>query len=219
MKELILRFKTVPRWAILLLDLLLLTWAFTLSYFIAKQFNFAEIVRGHFFIYTAVYSGLVLPVFYFMRIHTGLIRYSDTRDMLKIFSAMLITSVAYVIVIYSALVPLLGIKGAQLRLVMLINFFIGTSLLVMLRITVKSIYFILTRKARDLDTVRVLIYGADQNAIMAKQALENSTETKFIIVGFIDINRGKLNSYIERKRVYHIKDLAALKDKYAIDQM
>ncbi|WP_257657469.1 polysaccharide biosynthesis protein [Parapedobacter lycopersici] len=219
MKELILRFKTVPRWAILLLDLLLLTWAFTLSYFIAKQFNFQEIVRGHFFIYTAVYGSLALPVFYFMRIHTGLIRYSDTRDMLKIFSAMLITSAAYVIVIYSALVPLLDIKGTQLRLVLLINFFIGTSLLVMLRITVKNIYFILTRKARDLDTVRVLIYGADQNAIMAKQALENSTETKFVIVGFIDISRGKLNSYIERKRVYHIKDLAALKKKYAIDQM
>src|SRR5690606_16712403 len=190
MKELILRFKTVPRWAILLLDLLLLTWAFTLSYFIAKQFNFPEIIRGHFFIYTALYSGLALPVFYFMRIHTGLIRYSDTRDMLKIFSAMLATSVVYMAVAYLALVPLLGIQGRKLALVMLINFFIGTSFLVMLRITVKSFYFMLMRKARDLDTVRVLIYGADQHAIMAKQALENSTETKFIIVGFIDINRG-----------------------------
>ena len=219
MKELILRFKTVPRWAILLLDLLLLTWAFILSYFIAQQFNFADIIRGHFFVYTLTYSCLALPVFYFMRIHTGLIRYSDTRDMLKIFSAMLVTSIAYVIVMYSAFKPFLGIRGTQLQLVLLINFFIGTSLLVMLRITVKNIYFILTRKARDLDTVRVLIYGADQNAIVAKQALENSTETKFVIVGFIDINRGKLNSYIERKRVYHIKDLAALKSKYAVDQM
>src|SRR5690606_17669636 len=167
----------------------------------------------------ALYSGLALPVFYFMRIHTGLIRYSDTRDMLKIFSAMLATSVVYMAVAYLALVPLLGIQGRKLALVMLINFFIGTSFLVMLRITVKSFYFLLMRRARNLDTVRVLIYGADQHAIMAKQALENSTETKFIIVGFIDINRGKLNSYIERKRVYHVKDLAALKDKYAIDQM
>ncbi|MFC3199200.1 polysaccharide biosynthesis protein [Parapedobacter deserti] len=219
MKELILRFKTVPRWAILLLDLLILTWSFTLSYFIAKQFNFHDIIRGHFLIYTAMYSGIALPVFFLMRIHTGLIRYSDTRDMLKIFSAMLITSVTYMMVTYLILGPLLNIRDGQLGLVMLINFFIATSFLIMLRITVKSIYFILMRKVRDVDTVRVLIYGSDQNAIMAKQALENSTESKFIIIGFIDTNRSKLNSYIERKRVYHVKDLPALKDRYSIDQM
>lgn len=219
MKEFILRFKTVPRWAILLLDLLLLAWAFTLSYFIAKQFNFQEIIRGHFFTYTALYTGIALPVFYFMRIHTGLIRYSDTKDMLKIFSAMLITSMVYMVLVYLVLVPVFGFSGSQVNLVMLINFFIATSFLVMLRITVKNIYFMLMRRARNLDTVRVLIYGSDQNAIMAKQALENSTETKFIVIGFIDINRGKLNSYIERKKVYHVKDLATLKDKYAIDQM
>lgn len=219
MKERILRFKTVPRWAILLLDLLILTWSFTLSYFIAKQFNFHDIIRGHFFVYTAIYSGIALPVFFLMRIHTGLIRYSDTRDMLKIFSAMLINSAIYLTVSYLVLGPLLNIRDGHLGMVMLINFFIATSFLVMLRIAVKSIYFMLMRRVRDVDTVRVLIYGADQNAIMAKQALENSTESKFIIVGFIDTNRGKLNSYIERKRVYHVKDLAALKDKYAIDQM
>lgn len=219
MKEFILRFKTVPRWAILLLDLFILTWSFVLSFFIARQFNFHDIVRGHFFVYTAVYSLIVLPVFFLMRIHTGLIRYSDTRDMLKIFSAMLIATVTYVAVAYLILGPLMNIRDRQLGLVMLINFFIATSVLIMLRISVKSMYFMLMRKMRDVDTVRVLIYGSDQNAIMAKQALENSTESKFVIVGFIDTNRSKLNSYIERKRVYHVKDLPALKDRYAVDQL
>lgn len=169
--------------------------------------------------YTAVYSLIVLPVFFLMRIHTGLIRYSDTRDMLKIFSAMLIATVTYVAVAYLILGPLMNIRDRQLGLVMLINFFIATSVLIMLRISVKSMYFMLMRKMRDVDTVRVLIYGSDQNAIMAKQALENSTESKFVIVGFIDTNRSKLNSYIERKRVYHVKDLPALKDRYAVDQL
>src|SRR5690606_2487940 len=174
MKERIFRFKTVPRWAILLLDLLILTWSFTLSYFVAKQFNFHDIIRGHFFVYTGVYIGIALPVFFFMRIHTGLIRYSDTRDMLKIFSAMLINSGIYVAAVYLIFGTLLHIKDGQLGLVLLINFSVATSLLVMLRIAVKSIYFMLMRRMRDVDTVRVLIYGADQNAIMAKQALENS---------------------------------------------
>lgn len=219
MRELILRFKTVPRWAILLLDLVILFWSFTLSYFIVKEFNFSEIVRGHFLIYTATYCGITLPVFYLMRIHTGLIRYSDTRDMLKIFSAMLITSLVYLTISYWGIKPAFAIGDTQIGAVMLTNFFIGTSFLIMVRIIVKSIYFMLMRKIRNVDTVRVLIYGSDQNAIMAKQALENSTESKFVIIGFIDTNRSKLNSYIERKRVYHVKDLGLLKDRYAIDQL
>src|SRR5690606_24088759 len=105
MKERILRFKTVPRWAILLLDLAILTCSFTLSYFIAKQFNFPEVIRGHFFVYTGLYMGIALPVFYSMRIHTGLIRYSDARDILKIFSTMLVNSLVYLAAAYLVLVP------------------------------------------------------------------------------------------------------------------
>lgn len=203
----------------MLLDLVILFWSFTLSYFIAKQFNFSEIVRGHFLVYTATYCLIALPVFYVMRIHTGLIRYSDTRDMLKIFSAMLITSLVYVTAGYAVIDPVFAIADGQIAAVMLVNFFIATSFLIMLRIVVKSVFFMLMRKIRNVDTVRVLIYGSDQNAIMAKQALENSTESKFVIIGFIDTNRSKLNSYIERKRVYHVKDLGLLKDRYAIDQL
>lgn len=219
MKKLILRFKTVPRWAILLLDLLIVMWSFSLSYFIAQQFNFQEIIRGHFFIYTLLYSGIALPVFYFMRIHTGLIRYSDTRDMLKIFSAMLATSLLYTFGLRFILPHVFDTQLTNLGMTMVINFFIATSLLIMVRIVVKNIYFTLMRRVRDVDTVKVLIYGSDQNAVMAKQALENSTESKFVVVGFIDTNRAKLNSYIERKKVYHIKDLMMLKNKYSVDQL
>ncbi len=219
MKSLILRFKTVPRWAILLLDLLIIAWSFTFAYFIAQQFNFPAIVRGHLFYYTGLYALIAMVVFYTMRIHTGLIRYSDTRDMLKIFSAMLLTTIAYALGAHLVLKPALGVLAPNFTTILLVNFFIATSLLIMLRIAVKNIYFTVMRKVRDVDTVKVLIYGSDQNAVMAKQALESSTESRFVIVGFIDTHRGKLNSYIERKRVYHIKDLAMLKEKYAIDKL
>lgn len=158
-------------------------------------------------------------MFYTMRIHTGLIRYSDTRDMLKIFTAMLLTTIGYVVGAHLILKPLLGVLAPNFTTILLVNFFIATSFLIMLRIAVKNIYFTVMRKVHDVDTVKVLIYGSDQNAVMAKQALENSSESRFIIVGFIDTHRGKLNSYIERKRVYHIKDLAMLKEKYAIDKL
>src|SRR5690606_10766457 len=191
MKSLILRFKTVPRWAILLLDLFIIAWSFTFAYFIAQQFNFPAIVRGHLFYYTGLYTVIAMVVFYTMRIHTGLIRYSDSRDMLKIFSAMLLTTIAYALAAHLVLKPALGVLAPNFTTILLVNFFIATSFLIMLRIAVKNIYFTVMRKVRDVDTVKVLIYGSDQNAVMAKQALESSTESRFVIVGFIDTHRGK----------------------------
>ncbi|HSB93149.1 MAG TPA: hypothetical protein VLC28_08535, partial [Flavitalea sp.] len=54
MKQMLISNKAVPRWVILLVDLLILLGSFTLSYFIIKQFEFTEILRGHFFIYTGL---------------------------------------------------------------------------------------------------------------------------------------------------------------------
>lgn len=219
MRSLILRFKTVPRWTILLLDFAIVVWSFTFAYFIAQQFNFQDILRSHLFYYTALYSLIAITTFYAMRIHTGLIRYSDTRDMLKIFSAMSLTTVGYALAAHLILKSFLGSIPPNFVTILLVNFSIATSLLIMMRIVVKNIYFTVMRKVLDVDTVKVLIYGSDQNAVMAKQALESSKESKFVIIGFIDTHRGKLNSYIERKRVYHIKDLAMLKEKYSIDKL
>ena len=49
MQNFLLSGKTVPRWVILLIDLSITILSFSLSYFVVKQFEFAEILRGHFF--------------------------------------------------------------------------------------------------------------------------------------------------------------------------
>jgi FlaA1/EpsC-like NDP-sugar epimerase len=219
MKKLILRFKTVPRWIILLIDMLLLAWAFSLSYFIAQEFRFPDIPRGHFAIYTGLYCLLALPVLVSMRVHTGLIRYSNTRDMLKIFSAMLLLTGIYLTLVLTFVQPIWGLNSMKVGMVLLINFFVASSSLIILRLVAKNLYYLFMRNVTVSNTVRVLIYGSDRNAIMAKQALENSEDTRYLIVGFVDTVRGKLNSYIEQKRVYHIKDLSLLKEKYAVDRL
>jgi FlaA1/EpsC-like NDP-sugar epimerase len=219
MKQFILRFKTLPRWTILLLDAFLLGWAFCLAFFIAVQFKFSSISIVPFFSATITYTLLALPVFYSMRIHTGLIRYSDMRDMLKIFSAMTMVSCLFLGISYLGLQHLVSIPMDQLVLITLISFFSGTLSLIMLRIAAKNVYLLLRRRVQDAEVVSVLIYGTDQNAIMAKQALESSNSAHYVILGFVDTGRAKLNSYIQQKRVYHVKDLPYLSEKFDIDQM
>jgi FlaA1/EpsC-like NDP-sugar epimerase len=219
MKQFFLRFKTLPRWIILLLDAFILGWAFCLAYFIANQFQFSVINPTHFFVASLAYTLIGLPIFYVMRIHTGLIRYSDMRDMLKIFSAMTLVSVVFLLIGYFGLRYIIPITFQNFLLIALISFFVGTLGLIMLRIAAKFMYLVLMRRVADAEVIRVLIYGTDQNAIMAKQALESSTRAHYIILGFVDTGRTKLNSYIQQKRVYHVKDLPQLSEKFTIQQM
>lgn len=218
MKQLLQSNKAVPRWVILIFDMLILVGSFSLSYFIIKQFEFPEILRGHFFIYTSLYAITACAVFYGMGIHTGLIRYSNTHDMFRIFSAVLVISLTYPVMVHFVAVNIYDIHTLNTLAVLLVNFFIASSLLIMFRTGVKGIFYYIKRIHSD-SKIKVLIYGSDNNAILVKKALQSSSKDNFIIVGFIDTDRNKVNTYIEQIKVYHMNDLKKLKEKRNVEKL
>lgn len=218
-KVFLLEGKTISKWVILFLDFLIISWSFSFSFLLVKGFDFSQIDGNRFLIYVAVFCVSALTVLYFGRMHTGLLRYSNSVDLIRIFSASITFSAVFL-----ALILLFGssvIGGAYLNLflVVLINFFICTSLLVMLRIMARNTYQFLTRRFAGKDFVRTLIYGSDRNAVLVKQALEANREVNYVIVGFIDTNRKRLYSYMEQKKVYHFKELPDLKKYKKIEQL
>ncbi|MGZ5246598.1 MAG: polysaccharide biosynthesis protein [Flavitalea sp.] len=218
MKQILQSNKAVPRWVILIFDMLILVGSFSLSYFIIKQFEFPEILRGHFFIYTSLYSITACAVFYGMGIHTGLIRYSNSHDMFRIFSAVLVISLTYPVMVHFVAVNIYDIHTLNTIAVLLVNFFIASSLLIMFRTGVKGIFYYI-KKIHSDSKIKVLIYGSDNNAILVKKALQSSSKDNFIIVGFIDTDRNKINSYIEQIKVYHMNDLKKLKEKRNVEKL
>src|SRR5471030_2075599 len=107
MKKYLLFTKVIPRWLIMLIDLFIVTWSFSTAYFIVQRFEFVNILRGYFFIYTGLYCAIAAVVMYAMRIHTGLIRYSNTRDVLRIFSSVFLSSMLYLLFINIWVIPVL----------------------------------------------------------------------------------------------------------------
>jgi FlaA1/EpsC-like NDP-sugar epimerase len=206
--------RTVPRWVILLIDLCITCVSFALSYFVMKEFEFAEILRGHFFLYIGLYGCISVQVFYLMRIHTGLIRYSNIHDMFRIFAAVFISSLIYPIAVVLVLFYPFNIHSLDISKVLLINFFIGSSLHIMFRTGVKGIYYQVKHQTLA-DQKKVLIYGSDNKAVLIKQAL--STGNQFNFFGFIETDLKKINSSIQQGKVYHKKDLSKLKEKNKID--
>ena len=175
---------SLPNWIILLIDQVIASWSFALSYFLIWQFEFTHILRGHFLIYIGVYCLVSLSIFYGLRLHTGLIRYSSTVDIYRIFVAVLATSVVYGALVALVISSLYHIESNNIYLVLLVNFFISSSLLVMLRIGTKSVFFFVKRSSKEKKE-NVLIYGANSSSILVKEALETSGLGKFVVVGFV----------------------------------
>ncbi|WP_066408358.1 polysaccharide biosynthesis protein [Flavisolibacter tropicus] len=219
MERLLLSSRAVPRWVILLLDLFINTSSFALAYFIVKHFEFSEILRGHFLIYTGIYCATVGSVFYAMRIHTCLIRYSNVTDMLRIFFSVLISSLIYPVVIKVTIADHLSIHSLDIGAVLLVNFFIASSLLIMLRTAIKEVFFYVRRMTAKQSRENVLIFGSGTQAILLKQAIESSHNNQFSIAGFIDTRFGIINTYIQQKRVFGLKDLMVLHTKKNVTKL
>jgi FlaA1/EpsC-like NDP-sugar epimerase len=210
--------KSLPRWIILCIDQVILSWSFAFSYFILHRFEFSNILRGHFFIYVGLYCLVSLITFFAMRIHTGLIRYSSTVDIIRIFSAVLSASTLYALLISFWAGPKYNLDTVQIYLVLIINFFIASCLLVLLRIGAKGIFNFVKRNTSGKQE-NVLIYGANGASILVKQALETSVMGRFAILGFVDDNPNKVNKEIQQKKVYPSQELEKLQERLKIHKL
>jgi FlaA1/EpsC-like NDP-sugar epimerase len=101
---------------------------------------------------------------------------------------------------------------------LILSFFISSSLLIMLRTLIKEVY-ILAKGSALTNVNRVLIYGSDQHAILIKQAIEAANNGTVIVSGFIQYGGKKINSNIEQKRVYHSKELFDVYKKLNINKV
>src|SRR5690606_24527446 len=211
-------YKGIPRWIILCIDLIITSWSFALSFFILCQFEFNSIIRGYFFIYVGLFCLVSLATYSIMRIHTGLIRYSNTFDLFRVFSAVVAASLAYSLLVRFWIAPRYPLEIVNIYSVLLVNFFISSSLLIMLRMGVKGFYHFIKRTTSG-KRERVLIYGANHFSILVKTVLEASGMGRFNIVGFVDENPNKVHKEIQQKKVYHVKHLEKLQRKNKIDKL
>ena len=198
------------------MDQIIVSWAFAASYFMIKHFEFNDILRGPFLLYLGFYCLVSLSVFYLMRIHTGIIRFSNTQDILRIFTAVLTTSIVYGIAVSLTSLQAYRINASDINTTLFINFFVSSTLLVMLRIGVKGLFFY-ARNSHSTKRERVMIFGSNPSAVLLKQALDTSGGDLYV-AGFIDDDAVKVNRYIEQKKVFPLHEFLE-KDQNKADKI
>lgn len=218
MKKLFFCEKTHSRWLILTIDFLIITLAFILSYLIVDKHHYLQIFKMNFFVFLVSSCLVTSTVFVLMRIHTGIIRYSNIEDIFRIFKAVTISSLSFLLITKFVVIPYMHVNMQMLYSMTAINFFIASSLLIALRIAVKWLFAYLTELESET-AENILIFGSDKRAILIKQAFEYSRENRYKIVAFIDDFHDRVNKSIEQKKVYSSRSIPLLKHKYGIDKM
>jgi len=214
--------KTTSRWLIFSIDFIILSIAFVLSYLIIQKFHVQQLFTGSFLFYFLSFIVLRTLVFLFIKIHTGIIRYSNTEDIIRIFKAVSISSLLFWLVSNALFIPVFNVNLESLEAVIIVDFFISASLLIFLRITVKSLF----SYVKNLDDANyrslsenILIYGSDKNALLIKKAFELSQETNYKVIGFVDDDPDRINKNLEQIQVYSSDAIAFLKKKCVIDKV
>jgi FlaA1/EpsC-like NDP-sugar epimerase len=212
MKRILFCKKIYSSWLILVIDQLIVTVALSISLIIINTVKFGWSLNIDFFVYLLAYNAVSASVFVVMRIHTGIIRYSNLEDILRIFKAVLLANILFALIVFFSALFYLDMGWRWLTTILVINFFVSASILVVFRIGVKLMFYQLEELQRE-SRESILIFGAGAPALLIKHALDASPEKNFKIVGFIDDNRGMANKYLEQIKVYKSASIRSLKEK------
>lgn len=213
-KNFVFQEKFHSRWLVFITDVIVVVLALCLSFFLKNKQNLSP-ANVYYIIF---YSGSAASVFWAMGIHKRIIRYSNTRDMLRIIIAVLLSNTLFLAACKLLFASHFRFSFRDLDDIILINFFISASLLMAMRITVKDL-FMYVDTPMAIEPENILIYGADSTAILIKRAVEAQKGSITHVKGFVDSGPDKLYKCIEQKQVYPLKAMERLKRRFAIKKM
>ena len=201
----------IPRWIIIVLDMLMSLFALLFAYIIRFDLKADDtLIRLEWEILSksiGIYILVKLAVFYLLKIHKGLVRHTSTEDLRRIILAALIASTTFAILGFFRYSMLDGYFLFPTS-VLLIEFLASAVLLLGSRFAVKLIYMESIRNKEIED--RVLIYGAGISGLITKRTIEKDVLTKQKIIGFIDDNIKLSGNRLEGLNIYSASKLDKL---------
>ncbi len=190
--------KFAPRWIIFCCDLVLITFSFLFSFFLIRHLliDLPSVIKfiPSVFLNISIYLVCVLA----FPIYAGIIRYSETNDILRIIKFASLQFIVW-ICIYLIDKNAIVIEFVPIPL-LIINLFSVIFTLVLFRLLVKEIYF--RAQPKSLNTNRAIIYGAGSMGQITKKVLVQDAKNHTIVVGFIEDSGYKIGKNLEGLPIY-----------------
>lgn len=176
-------FNYLPRWGVLLIDVLLCTIAFWLSVWIGSAiFDYDQSHSGAWKIENQYGLVIGVQIIFFILFHTyaGMLRYSTFVDTLK--SLLSNLSTGFVLVLFNLLMQRLTGNHPILNTVLVIYVPISFVLLFCLRVGVKTIYETLQQTQ---GSPKVVIYGTQSAGLAIAKMLRSAGNAPYRPIAFI----------------------------------
>ena len=173
----------LPRWGVLLIDLLITLVAFVISYVLGSNlldYNLEQLVLQS---WEQVFILLAIQTVFFWIFHTysGILRYSTFVDTIKVSLAVIATGV--VLIIANIITKNTLQKIPFLNSVLAIYIFVAISLLFGWRVTIKTSFEYLSQQRSNYH--RVFIYGTQAAGLSIAKMLQANMESSYRPAGFI----------------------------------
>lgn len=198
----------LPRWSILVIDLIICAFSLTLAFFL--RFNFKSIPENELANFPMVYT-VVLTVrfiaFFFSKTYKGVVRYTGSRDATRIFVVVLASSAVLFVINIITRQFILGYYLIP-HSVVVIDALVTIFIMISSRLAIKAIYF--ENKNPGSEKTQVIIYGAGESGIITKRTLDRDAAVRYKVVGFVDDDEKKKGRSLEGVFIYPASKLSDL---------
>ena len=209
--------KHTPRWVIVLLDLLLnisaLAFAYLIRFDLKAEYSLIQKEWSILSKSILFYIIVKFVVFQLFRIQKGLVRYTSTEDLRRIFLAISSTTLIFTI---ASIVRAQFMDGYYLfpTSILIMEFLVSFAFTVGSRFIVKLVYLEATKDKSA--KVNVIVYGAGVSGLITKRTISKDRLINQKIIGFLDDNKKMHNTRLEGTRIYAPEKLEELAAEFEI---
>ena len=201
---------TAPRWIVLLVDLITLTFAFAISYtfrlWSAKHIDWPSIL-----VEWGTFCVVASVCYVFIGTHRSIIRHSGMYDIYKILvSNILAVLVLSIVNVVNNSYPIINNRFTAPYSVIVLTFALQIVFMMLVRLLLQRIYNDYVREERR--ECNIIIFGAGAAGTLAYTALAQDMTTDYKVVAYIDDNRSKVNTALNGVRVMQRRE--ALNEKF-----
>jgi FlaA1/EpsC-like NDP-sugar epimerase len=188
----------LPGWLVLMADFAIVICTFIFTYLL--RFNlFANSANLSMLLEQLIIAGsLFLVGAMIFKPQRHIIRHTTLNDAISVLKTHLVLTTG--LLIARTIIPLLGFKLIIPVSVIIIQFFLSVTLMVVMRYLIKFIFHNIFEQPKN--GIPVMVYGAGKLGSMIQTIINNETNLNYKIVGFVDDNPALWNSRLGGVRIY-----------------
>jgi FlaA1/EpsC-like NDP-sugar epimerase len=204
--------RNIPRLVIFLADSTICLIALFIAYLLRFNFTIPEVVKGTFKYVFPILIGVRIVSFTIFKTYAGIIRYTGTRDTMRILLT-LITGSLFII-----LANIISFSISEIHVVpysiVIIEFLLTVFVMVTGRLIVKVAYMEIQNPSSE--RIGVIIYGAGEAGLITKRTLDRDKGTRYKVVAFVDDDKSKAGKKLDGIPIYNALKLEELQNEHEI---